>query len=71
MMEIVSETEATCRLAFDLNREAKGYDLILFASTYEESNCAVPDMPTCQFSFIEAESLPELTAMETVFDDAS
>ena len=63
-MLTVSHSEITCRLAFDMGREAKTYDVIVFASTYEEANCEVtpdpanPDVYPCQFLFIDADYLP-------------
>ena len=49
----VKETEVTCRLPLDLNREAKEYEVIAFASTYEESNCEM--LNNCMFTFLAAD----------------
>lgn len=38
-VEAVTETTVKCRLPLDMNREAKEYEVIAFASTFEESNC--------------------------------
>ena len=66
----VTETEVTCRLPLDLNREAKQYKTILFASTYTESNCEMDN--ECLFTFLPADALPEVTApASAVFDQAS
>ena len=66
----VSETEVTCRLPLDLNREAKDYELIIFSGTYEEGNCEMNN--ACQFTFIEVDELPEVTGeAAAVFDSAS
>lgn len=56
----VSANEVTCRLPLDLNREAKEYEVILFAATYEESNCEMDN--NCLFTFVDASTLPEVTA---------
>jgi hypothetical protein len=39
--EVISPSEVRCRLPLDYNREEKAYDVIYFASTYEEGvqNC--------------------------------
>ena len=55
----VSHSEVTCRLPLDLNREAKEYAVIMFASTYEESNCEMDN--DCKFTFVAADQLPEVT----------
>jgi hypothetical protein len=66
----VTPTEVTCRLPLDLNREAKEYEVILFASTYEESNCEMSN--NCLFTFQAADTLPEVTApASAVFDSVS
>ena len=65
----VTETQVTCRLPLDLNREAKEYEAILFASTYEESNCEMDN--DCKFLFLEADSLPEVTAPATTAFDST
>ena len=65
----VTETQVTCRLPLDLNREAKGYEAILFASTYEESNCEMDN--DCKFLFLEADSLPEVTVPATTAFDST
>jgi hypothetical protein len=65
----VTSTQVTCRLPLDLNREAKEYEVILFASTYEESNCEMSN--NCLFTFQAADTLPEVTApASAVFDQA-
>lgn len=62
-----TETEVTCRLPLDLNREAKAYEVIAFAATYEESNCEMAD--DCLFTFLAADTLPEVTGpASAVFD---
>ena len=62
-----TETEVTCRLPLDLNREAKEYEVIAFAATYEESNCEMAD--NCLFTFLSADTLPEVTEpASAVFD---
>ena len=49
----VTETTATCRIAHDLNREAKDYEVIAFAGTYEEATtCQMAN--DCLFTFLEA-----------------
>ena len=68
MIEIVSESEATCRIAFDLNREAKDYEVILFASTYEESNCEMDN--DCLFTMLPTDQLPQITGEATAAFDA-
>ena len=45
----VEETVATCRLPSAVDRGAGSYDVVAFASTFEESNCAVAG--GCQFTF--------------------
>ena len=62
-VESVSESEVTCRLPLDLNREAKGYEIILFASTYYESTCKIEvDVGYgCSFTFIASADLPKIT----------
>ena len=67
-VEEVMETTVTCRLPLDLNREAKGYEVIAFASTYEESNC---EFDKCLFTFTAADSLPEVTGVTSEFDVAT
>ena len=65
-----TESEVTCRLPLDLNREAKAYELIAFSATYEEANCEVDN--DCQFTFIAADDLPEITGPATAnFDEVS
>lgn len=65
-----TETEVTCRIAHDLNREAKEYEVIAFASAYEESNCEMQN--NCLFEFLDATSLPEVTGpASAVFDSVS
>lgn len=65
-----SETQATCRIAHDLNREAKEYEVIAFAASYEESNCEMDN--SCAFTFLDAASLPQVTgAASAVFDQAT
>jgi hypothetical protein len=65
-----TESEVTCRLPLDLNREAKAYELITFSATYEEANCEVDN--NCQFTFVEASALPEVTGPATAnFDEGS
>jgi hypothetical protein len=65
-----TETELTCRLPLDLNREAKTYEVIAFDSTYEEANCEMNNM--CKFEFLAADTLPEVTGpASVVFDEAS
>jgi hypothetical protein len=54
-----TNSEVTCRLPLDLNREAKAYELIAFSATYEEANCEVDN--NCQFTFLAATALPEIT----------
>ena len=66
-----TETEVTCRLPLDLNREAQDYDVIAYAATYEESNCEMTDN-ICQFVFLAADTLPVVSApAEAVFDESS
>jgi hypothetical protein len=66
----VTEDEAVCRIAHDLNREAKEYEVIAYASTYEEANCFMDN--DCLFTFLEASLLPEVTAPAVAqFDQAS
>jgi hypothetical protein len=50
-----TDTTVTCRLPLDLNREPKEYEVIAFASTYEESNCEINGGSGCQFTFISAD----------------
>lgn len=65
-----TESEVTCRLPLDLNREAKDYELILFSATYEEGNCEMSN--SCQFTFLDADALPEVTGPAVAeFDSAS
>ena len=65
----VTESSVTCRIAHDLNREAKEYEVIAFASTYEESNCEMDN--NCLFTFVSAEELPEVTGPAiATFDDS-
>ena len=59
----VTETEATCRLPPAADRAAGSYDVVAFASTYEESNCAVAG--GCQFTF--AAPAPAVTAAAAAF----
>ena len=62
-----TETEVTCRLPLDLNREAKEYEVIAFASTYEEANCEMDN--ECKFTFLAADTLPEILGpASAVFD---
>lgn len=69
MIEVTEDT-ATCRIAHDLNREAKEYEVIAFASTFEESNCYMDN--DCLFTFLDAASLPEVTGPPVVsFDQTS
>ena len=67
-----TETEVTCRLPLDLNREVKSYDVIAFAATYEESNCEILDADDkfdCYFTFLAADTLPVVTgSASAVFD---
>jgi hypothetical protein len=71
----VTATEVTCRLPLDLNREAKSYEVIAFAATYEESNCEMVDTDgafDCFFTFLPAIDLPEVTGPPSaVFDTVS
>ena len=55
----VTSTTATCRLPLDLNREVSQYELIAFASTYEEANCEV--ISGCMFTFVDDSTLPVVT----------
>ena len=65
----VTETEVTCRLPLDLNREAKEYEIVLFSATFEEANCLEEN--NCLFTFQAADTLPEVTGPPiTVFDEA-
>lgn len=65
-----TETEVTCRIAHDLNREAKEYEVIAFASAYEESNCEMQN--NCLFEFLDTTALPEVTGpASAVFDSVS
>ena len=67
----VTETSVTCRLPLDLNREAKEYDVIAYAATYEESNCEMTDN-ICRFTFLSDDYLPEVTGpASAVFDESS
>jgi hypothetical protein len=59
----VEETVATCRLPPALDRAAGSYDIVAFASTYEESNCAVAG--GCQFTF--AAPAPFVTGADSAF----
>ena len=65
----VTESTVTCRIAHDLNREAKEYEVIAFASTYEESNCEMDN--NCLFTFLEASELPEVTGPAIATFDSS
>ena len=60
----VTSTTATCRLPLDLNREVKSYEVIAFASTYEEANCEVSG-DGCMFTFVDDSTLPVVTANAT------
>ena len=62
-----SETEVTCRLPLDLNREAKEYEVIAFAATYEESNCEFDD---CQFTFIASDQLPSVSSYSISYESS-
>lgn len=62
-----TESEVTCRLPLDLNREAKKYEVIAFTSTFEEANCEASD--NCLFEFLPASALPKVTGFETEFDE--
>lgn len=69
-MMSVTETSATCRIAHDLNREAKEYEVIAFSSTYEEANCEMES--NCLFTFVDAAELPEVIgSAAAVFDPAT
>lgn len=61
-----TESQVTCRLPLDLNREAKEYEVIAFAATYEESNCMLAN--NCLFTFLAAADLPEVTGFTVEFD---
>ena len=67
-----TDTTVTCRLPLDLNREARSYDVIAYAATYEESNCEMEDdegESDCLFTFLAADTLPVVTGPATaVFD---
>jgi hypothetical protein len=70
----VTDNEVTCRLPLDLNREEKSYEVIAFASTYEESNCAIKNKAgefDCYFNFIAAEDLPKVTGPPSAVFDAN
>lgn len=43
----VTTNVVTCRLPLDLKREAKGYDVILFSSTFYESKCKIEGDNAC------------------------
>ena len=66
-----TEEYVKCRLPFDLNRNAEEYELIAYASTYEESDCEFEDNDTCMFTFIAASDLPEVTSFNSVYDEAT
>ena len=55
----VTDTEVTCRLPLDRKREAKEYDVIAFAATYEESNCEMDN--NCRYTFVAGDTLPVIT----------
>jgi hypothetical protein len=70
----VTESQVTCRLPLDLNREEKAYEVTAFASTYEESNCEMVDNSgdfDCYFNFIASEDLPEVTGPPSAVFDAN
>lgn len=63
-------TQVTCRLPFDLGRQAKEYETVVFASTFEEANCEMDN--GCMFTFIAADQLPVVTGPAVaVFDQTS
>ena len=62
----VTETQVTCRLPLDLNRQAKEYEVIAYAATYEESNCELDN--NCLYTFLSAASLPNVTGFTSGFD---
>jgi hypothetical protein len=68
MTEVVSPTEVKCRLPLDLNREANfGYDVIYFASTYEEGNMNC-NGDVCQHTFIDESLMPNISGVEAIFN---
>ena len=64
-MITATESEVTCRLPLDLNREAKEYELIAYSSTFEEANCEFGD---CLFTFIAADQLPNVESYSISYD---
>jgi hypothetical protein len=61
----VTENQVQCRLPLDHNREAKEYEVIAFASTFEEANC---EFKNCLFTFKPANELPTVTGFSTQYD---
>ena len=67
----VTEEYVKCRLPLDLNREAEEYELIAFASTYEEDDCLFEGNEYCMFTFIAASDLPTVTSFSSLYDEGS
>ena len=58
--------EIKCRTAVDYDRTPGDQELIVFASTYEESVCEFGD---CLFTYMDSSLLPEITDISVEYDE--